>query len=94
SINADKGLAVGLVDQVTDDPGEAALEYVREHLLPKSASSLRFAVRAARVDFEKGVRRDLAEVERLFLKELIKTPDALEGLNAFLEKRKPEWEGG
>jgi cyclohexa-1,5-dienecarbonyl-CoA hydratase len=67
------------------------LTYAREHLLPKSASSLRFAVRAARAGFEKRVRVELAEVERLFLEELIDTADAQEGLTAFLEKRAPEW---
>ena len=36
-------------------------------------------------------REKLAEVERLFLEELITTADAQEGLSAFLEKRKAEW---
>jgi len=91
SMSAAEGLAIGLVDELTDDPGAAALEYAREHLLPKSASSLRFAVKAARVGFEERVRKELAEVERLFLEELIQTADAQEGLNAFMEKREPEW---
>jgi len=91
SMSAAEGLAIGLVDELTDDPGTAALEYAQKHLLPKSASSLRFAVRAARVGFEERVRKELAEVERLFLEELITTDDAQEGLNAFLEKREPEW---
>jgi cyclohexa-1,5-dienecarbonyl-CoA hydratase len=91
SLSAAEGLAIGLVDELTDDPGGAALEYAREHLLPKSASSLRFAVRAARAGFEERVRKELAEVERLFLEELITTADAQEGLTAFLEKRAPEW---
>jgi cyclohexa-1,5-dienecarbonyl-CoA hydratase len=92
SLSAAEGLAIGLVDELAEDPGAAALEYAREHLLPKSASSLRFAVQAARVGFEERVRKDLAEVERLFLEELINTADAQEGLNAFLEKRQAVWE--
>ena len=91
SMKAAEGLAIGLVDELADDPGAAALEYAREHLLPKSASSLRFAVGAARAGFEERVRKELAEVERLFLEELITTADAQEGLTAFLEKRGPEW---
>jgi cyclohexa-1,5-dienecarbonyl-CoA hydratase len=91
SMNAADGLAIGLVDELTDDPGGAALEYAEEHLLPKSASSLRFAVYAARAGFEERFRKELAEVERLFLEELIATDDAQEGLNAFLEKRQAEW---
>lgn len=92
SLTAEEALPIGLVDEMADDPGEAALAYAREHLLPKSASSLRYGVHAARVGFEGRVREGLAYVEQLFLDELIQTPDALEGLNAFLEKRKPEWE--
>ncbi|MFC1661159.1 enoyl-CoA hydratase-related protein [Gemmatimonadota bacterium] len=91
SMSAAEGLAIGLVDELAEAPGAAALEYAREHLLPKSASSLRFAVQAARAGFEDRVRKNLAEVERLFLQELINTADAQEGLNAFLEKRQAEW---
>jgi cyclohexa-1,5-dienecarbonyl-CoA hydratase len=91
SLSAAEGLAIGLVDELADDPSLAALEYAREHLLPKSASSLRYAVQAARASFEDRVRKELAAVEGLFLEELIKTADAQEGLTGFLEKRQPEW---
>ncbi|MFC1791676.1 enoyl-CoA hydratase-related protein [Gemmatimonadota bacterium] len=91
SMNAAEGLAIGLVDELAEDPGEAALEYAREHLLPKSASSLRFAVQAARGGFAHRFRKELAEVERLFLDELMSTSDAQEGLTSFLEKRDAEW---
>jgi cyclohexa-1,5-dienecarbonyl-CoA hydratase len=94
SLNAEQALPIGLVDEIADDPGKAALEYAREHLLPKSASSLRLAVRASRAGFEDRVRGQLAAVEALFLQELITTADAQEGLNAFLEKRQPEWKNG
>ena len=90
-MNAAEGLAIGLVDELSDDPSAAALDYARAHLLPKSASSLRFAVKAARAGWEEKVRKELADVELLFLEELITTVDAREGLNAFLEKRQPEW---
>jgi cyclohexa-1,5-dienecarbonyl-CoA hydratase len=91
SLSAAESLAIGLVDELAGDPSLAALEYAREHLLPKSASSLRYAVQAARVGFDQKVRKDLAEVERLFLEDLIQTADAREGLSAFLKKRQPEW---
>jgi len=90
-MSAAEGLAIGLVDELADDPGAAAVEYATELLLPKSASSLRIAQRAIRGDFAERVRRDLAEAERLFLEELMPTADAQEGLRAFLEKRDPEW---
>jgi len=91
SVTAQEGLSMGLVDEIAEDPGEAALDYVRRHLVPKSAASLRWAVRGARLGFEERVRRELAEMERLFLQDLITTADAQEGLRAFLEKREPEW---
>jgi cyclohexa-1,5-dienecarbonyl-CoA hydratase len=34
---------------------------------------------------------ELAEVERIYLEELMSTHDAAEGIKAFMEKRKPEW---
>jgi len=91
SLGAEEALAIGLVDQIADDPGEAALAYAREHLLPKSASSLRLAVRAARHGFDERFRREIAEVERQYAEDLMATADAVEGLNAFLQKRQPEW---
>jgi cyclohexa-1,5-dienecarbonyl-CoA hydratase len=91
SLPADEAQRLGLVDEIADDPTEAALAYARQHLLPRSASSLRFAVRAARVGFAKRFRRDLGEVERLYLEDLMSTADAKEGLQSFLEKRKPNW---
>jgi cyclohexa-1,5-dienecarbonyl-CoA hydratase len=35
----------------------------------------------------------LHEAEELYLKELIRTADAQEGIRAFLEKRAPVWQG-
>ncbi len=92
SIGAEEAHRIGLVDALADDPSHAALAYFEEHLAPRSPSSLRLAVYAARFDFVERVRRKLAEVERLYLKELMATHDALEGLTAFIEKRPAVWE--
>jgi len=53
---------------------------------------LRIAITAARHDYIARIRTKLAAVEKLYLDELMQTNDAIEGLNAFLEKRKPVWE--
>ena len=91
SLGAEEALRIGLVDELGEDPGESALAYARRYLVPRSASSLRLAVRAVRGSFADRFREELARVERLYLDELMATHDAVEGLNAFLEKRKPAW---
>jgi cyclohexa-1,5-dienecarbonyl-CoA hydratase len=58
-----------------------------------SASSLRMAKKAFRLAQAEDFDQRLARVERLYLEELMQTGDANEGLNAFVEKRKPVWSG-
>ena len=41
--------------------------------------------------FAERFRREIAEVERQYVEELMATRDAREGLEAFLEKRRPQW---
>jgi cyclohexa-1,5-dienecarbonyl-CoA hydratase len=91
-ITAGEAFRMGLVDEVTQaNPSAVALAYVREHLAPRSASSLRLAVEAIRMDLVTRLRAELPGVERLYLTRLMTTDDAVEGLQAFLEKRPPAW---
>ncbi len=66
--------------------------WTEKHILPKSASSLRHAVKAARWEFNQVLNRQLEQIERFYTDELMATRDANEGIAAFLEKRAPEWE--
>ncbi len=91
TISGETALGLGLVDQLADDPGEAALAYATQHLLPRSASSLRFAVEAANLGFQDRFTQALDRAEDLYLTRLIHTQDATEGIRSFLEKRKPDW---
>jgi cyclohexa-1,5-dienecarbonyl-CoA hydratase len=92
SIDARMALAWGLVNELAEDPVAAALGYFDAHLAGKSASSLGYALRAARAPLVEQLRRRLSEVEALYLDGLMKTRDAVEGLQAFLDKRTPKWE--
>ena len=68
---------------MADDPEGAALAYFERHLKPKSASSLRFAITAARFDHGARLRAKIKFVERLYLDQLMATHDAVEGLRAY-----------
>jgi cyclohexa-1,5-dienecarbonyl-CoA hydratase len=92
SIGAAEAVALGLAKETAPDPESAALAYFNEHIAPKSASSLRLAVKAARGDLIARVKAKIAAVERLYLDELMKTRDAVEGLEAFIAKRPAKWE--
>jgi cyclohexa-1,5-dienecarbonyl-CoA hydratase len=91
TVDGARAHALGLVDELSEDPTATALGWVREHLLPKSASSLRLAVRAVRAGYARRFREELADLERLYLDHLMATADAREGLDAFLARRTPVW---
>jgi cyclohexa-1,5-dienecarbonyl-CoA hydratase len=91
SITGTEAAALGIACDAAADPEHAALAYFEEHLRPKSASSLRYAVKAARLDYVTRVKDKIRAVERLYLEELMATHDAVAGLEAFIAKRPPQW---
>ena len=92
SITGAEAAAIGIAHAAAADPEHAALAYFEEHLKPKSASSLRYAVKAARLDYSVRVKDKIRAVERLYLDELMATHDAVAGLEAFIAKRSPQWQ--
>jgi cyclohexa-1,5-dienecarbonyl-CoA hydratase len=92
SIDAAEAARLGLVAAVADDPEAAALAWFETHLAGKSAAAVRFANAAARGELADRFRVRIASLERLYLDGVMATRDALEGLNAFLEKRAANWE--
>jgi cyclohexa-1,5-dienecarbonyl-CoA hydratase len=91
SIDAQTAREWGLVHIVAED-AEAALDnLLKEQFLPKSASSLKFAYAASRAAWFKSLGSILDGMEHLYVKELMESKDANEGIASFLEKRKPEW---
>jgi cyclohexa-1,5-dienecarbonyl-CoA hydratase len=94
SIDAVEAHRIGLVNLLAregQDAWELAAGWISNHILPKSAECLRIANRAVRNDFFRLILEDLPRMEGLYLKDLMETSDANEGINAFLEKRKPAW---
>ena len=94
SIGADEAMNLGLLNGVFENKDElesGVMDWINRNIVPKSASSLRFAVRAARAGFNKNLKSTLPELQKLYVDELMKTNDANEGIASFLEKRKPVW---
>jgi cyclohexa-1,5-dienecarbonyl-CoA hydratase len=91
SVGATEARALGLVQEIAEDPVAAALAWFDAHLAPQSAAALRHALRAVRLHHAAEVGRQLDAVEALYLRDLMATADATEGLRAFLEKRAPRW---
>jgi cyclohexa-1,5-dienecarbonyl-CoA hydratase len=69
----------------------SAEEWFERHLAPKSAAALRHAAAAARAGLVAHVQAVLPGLERLYLESLMRTRDAVEGIDAFIAKRKPAW---
>jgi cyclohexa-1,5-dienecarbonyl-CoA hydratase len=95
SISADAAKNIGLVNEVFED--KTALDagvdsFIAQYIVPRSASSLRFGVRASRADFNRVLSEALPALEQLYVSELMETKDANEGIGSFLEKRAPVWQ--
>ena len=95
SISAEKAFSLGIVNEVFEDKdtmNTSVNEYITKHILPKSASSLRYAVQASRAFMYHILLKFLPALEDTYVNRLMNTNDANEGINSFLEKRKPVWQ--
>ena len=92
SVGAAEALALGVVNAVAEDLEGWWSAHYDAHLAGRSASSLRFAERAARWRLYEQLRKELPVLERLYLEELMATHDANEGIASFVERRAPRFE--
>jgi cyclohexa-1,5-dienecarbonyl-CoA hydratase len=85
--------AIGLVSRVVAKSElDPEVDELVSKLAAKSPAVLRVAKKALRAAAVRALE-SLPEIESLYREELAATEDMLEGLNAFLEKRKPVWKG-
>lgn len=95
SISAEEGERIGLINRVfenKDDMEIGVQEWIDFYIIPKSASSLKYAVKAARKSFNQTILVKLPELEKEYISNLMETKDANEGIQSFIEKRNPVWE--
>jgi cyclohexa-1,5-dienecarbonyl-CoA hydratase len=85
--------AAGLIEVMAppQELGAAVDHWFEAHLAPRSAAALRCAAVASRATLRRQVELVLPELERLYLDTLMKTHDAVEGIEAFLARREPVW---
>jgi cyclohexa-1,5-dienecarbonyl-CoA hydratase len=91
SVDAGVLESFGLLAGRGDSAEAAASAWIEQQILPRSASSLRLAHRAARAVVLAQFRAHIGAVERLYLDQLMATHDANEGIAAFMAKRPPAW---
>jgi cyclohexa-1,5-dienecarbonyl-CoA hydratase len=92
SLTAQEALAMGLVNEIADDP-ETLVSECLQRVSQLSPAALRIAKKAfygwEAMHFEKGLMR----AEEIYREYVTRSEDGKEGIRAFIEKRRPRWTG-
>jgi cyclohexa-1,5-dienecarbonyl-CoA hydratase len=86
-----KSLGLIAMTAPADGLSQAVDAWFARTLSQYSAEALRFAVRGLRSGISEAAARELPEIEQLYLKDVMRSQDAREGIDAFLTKRAPRW---
>lgn len=97
-MDASEAWRTGFVTWVFEDgdPREGLLAWYRETLRPLSAFALRQGTKALRTStgFLDELDRTLQATEDQYVRQVLPSHDGNEGIEAFLERRKPAWRDG
>lgn len=92
SIDADRAAAIGLINwAVEEEELDDKVKQLENSIRENSALIIRIAKKSIDANLGLPFSDAVSNLDDLFLNELLKTDDTLEGMNAFLEKRKPVW---
>lgn len=91
-VDAREAQRIGLVNQVwpAEDFAEEAASFV-DRLASRSGVALRLAKKAYYAGVDAPFHTALDRAEEIYLRELMRSRDAIEGIAAFREKREPDW---
>lgn len=90
--SAEEAFRMGLVNRIyPKDRLQQGIDELSEELLGKSGAVLRITVKGLRELSQKDFPEALKRSEEIYCHELLRTEDVEEGVQAFLQKRKPRW---
>jgi len=94
TISAKEAFEIGLVNKVIpvdrfNEEADTFISKIRAH----SPVVLQMTKKAIIRGWDTGLEQGLERIEDIYMKELMATEDANEGLKAFLEKREAKWKG-
>jgi enoyl-CoA hydratase/carnithine racemase len=91
-ISAQEALSLGLVNKIVPEASLAEeINGFIEKFKKLSGIVLKLTKEATLAGLNDDMDKGLKAIEKIYLDRLMKTHDAIEGLKAFLDKRKPTW---
>lgn len=92
TIGAQEALNLGLINKVIPEASfQEEVNGFIEKFKKLSGIVLKLAKEATLAGLNDDLDKGLRTIEKIYLEDLMKSHDAVEGLKAFLEKRKPTW---